>query len=49
MEVAFTEQLSGKLEYTQTRFNGVESTIAGVGRKDDLVNHAIKAGVNFRF
>ncbi|CAN7610981.1 outer membrane protein [Devosia sp. LjRoot3] len=49
VEVAFTEQLSGKLEYTQTRFNGVESTIAGIGRKDDLVNHAIKAGVNFRF
>lgn len=49
VEVAFNEHLSGKLEYTQTRFNGVESRIGGVARKDDLVNHAVKAGVNFHF
>lgn len=48
-EVAFTESLSGKLEYTQTRFDGVNSRVGGVQRKDDLVNHTIKAGLNYRF
>lgn len=49
VEMALTEHLSGKLEYTQTRFNDVSSTIAGSARSDNLVNHAIKAGLNYRF
>ena len=48
VEVAVTDSISAKLEYSQTRFDGVRSTIGGSSRSDDLVNHAIKAGVNFR-
>ena len=48
-EMGFTENISGKVEYTQTRFNGVDSTIGGVKGSNNLVNHAIKTGLNFRF
>lgn len=49
VEVAFTDAVSAKLEYTQALYTGVESTIGGVTRTDDLTNHAIKAGLNFHF
>lgn len=49
VEVAFDESMSAKLEYTQTRFDDVRSTIGGAKRTDDLVGHAIKAGLNFKF
>ncbi|RAS01214.1 outer membrane protein [Ensifer adhaerens] len=48
-EMGFTENISGKVEYTQTRFNGMDSTIGGVKGSNNLVNHAIKTGLNFRF
>lgn len=49
VEVAFDDSMSAKLEYTQTRFDDVRSTIGGANRTDDLVGHAIKAGLNFKF
>jgi outer membrane immunogenic protein len=49
VEVAVDETMSVKLEYTQTRFSDVQSTIGGTSRTDDLVGHAIKAGLNFKF
>lgn len=49
VEFAFSESMSAKLEYTQTRFNNVPSTSGGIGRSDNLVNHAVTAGINYRF
>ncbi|HEV7308377.1 hypothetical protein [Ensifer sp.] len=44
-----TEDMSAKLEYTQTRFNRVGTTIGGVKGSDNLINHSVKAGSNIRF
>lgn len=41
--------ISVRAEYLQTRYFDVDSTVAGVGRTDDLTNHAITLGVNYRF
>jgi outer membrane immunogenic protein len=49
VEQALGKNLSLRAEYLQTRYFGVETAVAGVGRKDDLVNHAITLGVNYRF
>lgn len=49
VEQSFGNGLSARLEYTQMRLNSVATTVGGVNRTDDLVNHAIKAGLNFRF
>lgn len=49
VEVGITDNISANLEYTQARYTGVESVIAGVSRKDDLTTHAVRAGVNFHF
>lgn len=49
-EFAFRNGMSIKLEYTQSRYDNVESTlVGGAKRTDNLVNHAIKAGFNYRF
>lgn len=50
LEQSFGNGLSARVEYTQTRFNDVDSTLTGnIHRTDDLTNHAVKAGLNFRF
>ncbi len=49
IEQAFTDTISARVEYLQSRYDGVNSTAGGVARTDDLVNHAVKLGVNFRF
>lgn len=50
LEQSFGNGLSWRVEYTQTRFNDVDSTLVGnVHRSDDLTSHAVKAGLNFRF
>lgn len=48
VEHAFNDSISARVEYLQSRYDGVESII-GTARTDDLVNHAIKLGVNFHF
>lgn len=50
IEQSLGNNLSAKLEYTQTRMYDVQTTVAGGGRYSaDLTNHSIKAGLNFRF
>lgn len=49
VEQSITSNLSAKLEYTQMRLDNVPTTVAGTNYSDDLVNHSIKAGLNFRF
>lgn len=50
LEQALGPNLSAKLEYTQMRLDDVETIVRGGFRhSDDLVNHSIKAGINFRF
>lgn len=50
VEHQFGNGLGARLEYTQTRFDDVETTlVGGASRSDDLVNHAVKAGLNFHF
>lgn len=41
--------ISVKAEYDYSRFSGVKSDVSGVGQKNTLGNHALKAGVNYRF
>lgn len=49
VEHQFGNGLAARLDYTQTRFYDVEyTTVAGSGSQD-LVNHAVKAGLNFHF
>lgn len=38
-----------RAEYLQTRYFDVDSAVGGIGRQDDLTNHAVKVGVNYRF
>lgn len=40
---------SVRAEYLQTRYFDVDSTVAGIARTDDLTNHAVTLGVNYRF
>lgn len=49
VEHAFGNGISLRAEYLQTRYFDVNSTVGGIGRTDELTNHAITAGVNFRF
>lgn len=49
VEVAFDDSMSARVEYTQTRFDDVRSTVGGTSRTDNLVSHAVKAGLNFKF
>ena len=50
VEYLFRNGLTTRLEYTQSRYDNVESTLAGgVKRTDSFVNHAIKAGLSYRF
>ena len=50
LEQSFGNGLSARVEYAQTRFNDVDSTLTGnIHRTDDLTSHAVKAGLNFRF
>lgn len=46
VEHQFGNGLGAKLEYTQTRFDDVETFTSG---DVDLVNHAVKVGLNFHF
>jgi opacity protein-like surface antigen len=43
------DNISVRAEYLQTRFFEVESAVAGVNRTDDLTNHTISLGLNYRF
>ena len=50
VEYLFRNGLTTRLEYTQSRYDNVESTLAGgIKRTDSFVNHAIKAGLSYRF
>lgn len=49
IEQAFSDTVSARVEYLQSRYDGVESVLGGTPRSDDLTNHAIKLGVNFHF
>lgn len=49
VEQSFGNGWSVRAEYQQTRFWDVDSSVANFGRTDDLTNHAITAGVNYRF
>lgn len=40
---------SARAEYTQTNYWDVASVVDGVSRADDLTNHAVTVGVNYRF
>jgi len=48
-EFAMTEQLTLRLDYTQSRYNGVAFTAGGLNQTRDIVDHAVRAGVNFQF
>lgn len=48
LEQAFGN-FSVRAEYLQSRLDGVESTVGGVGQTNDLVNHTVKIGANYRF
>jgi outer membrane immunogenic protein len=48
-ELAVNEQLSLRLDYTQARYNGVAFTAGGLNQSRDIVDHSVRAGVNFRF
>lgn len=48
-EMALTEQLSLRLDYTQARYDKVAFTAGGTAQTRDLVDHSLRAGVNFRF
>ena len=49
VEQGFGNGLSARVEYLQSRYDDVKSTIGGVERSDNLINHSIKAGLNYRF
>lgn len=49
VEQKLTDNISVRAEYLQTRYFEAESAVAGVGRTDDLVNHAVTLGVNYKF
>lgn len=49
VEYAVLDNVSLNLEYNQTRFDGVKSTVGNAAQSDNLVNHAVRAGLSFRF
>jgi outer membrane immunogenic protein len=49
IEQALGDGWSIRAEYQQTRYWNVTSTAGGIDRRDDLVNHAVTAGINYRF
>lgn len=49
VEQALAGPLSVKAEYDFQRFNNVKSDVNGVRQSNNLKNHSIKAGVNYRF
>lgn len=49
VEQALGNGWSVRAEYQQTNYWDIASSAGGIDRVDDLTNHAITAGVNFRF
>ena len=49
VEQALTGPLSVKAEYDFQRFNDVKSRVNGVEQRNNLKNHSIKAGLNYKF
>ncbi len=53
MALALNRPLSGplsvKAEYDFQRFNDVKSRVNGVEQRNNLKNHSIKAGLNYKF
>ncbi len=49
VEQAITGPLSVKAEYDYQRFGDVESRVNGVRQSNNLANHAIKVGLNYKF
>lgn len=51
--VGVEQQLNGpisvKAEYDYMRYNGVKTDVSNVSVKNNLKNHALKVGVNYRF
>ena len=48
-EYALTEQLALRVDYTQSRYSGVVFTAGGLKQTRDIVDHSVRAGLNFRF
>ncbi|GGA84722.1 outer membrane protein [Brucella endophytica] len=49
VEQQISGPLSAKVEYDYMRFGDVKTEVAGRDQRDNLKNHAIKAGVNYKF
>jgi outer membrane immunogenic protein len=49
VEQALGNGWSVRAEYQQTNYWDIASTSGGISRVDDLTNHAVTAGVNYRF
>jgi outer membrane immunogenic protein len=49
VEHRVTDTISLRAEYLQTRYLDLGSSVAGMGRTDDLTNHAVNVGLNFHF
>ena len=49
VEQRLTDQLSIRAEYLQTQYLDVGSSVGGIGRTDNLTNHALNVGLNFHF
>jgi len=49
VEQALSGPLSVKAEYDFQRFNDVKSRVNGVEQRNNLKNHSIKAGLNYKF
>ncbi|NKC27635.1 porin family protein [Ochrobactrum ciceri] len=49
VEQALTGPLSVKAEYDFQRFSDVKSRVNGVEQRNNLKNHSIKAGLNYKF
>lgn len=49
VEQALGNGWSVRAEYQQTNYWDIASTSGGIGRVDDLTNHAVTAGFNYRF
>jgi outer membrane immunogenic protein len=49
VEQQISGPLSAKVEYDYMRFGDVKTEVAGKDQRDNLKNHAIKAGLNYKF
>jgi outer membrane immunogenic protein len=49
VEQKLTDALSINVEYTQARFDDVTTATNGASFTDDLTNHSIRGGLNYRF